>query len=178
MIDNQIMKIITIVGGNIVRCSLEQLRNVEPLLLKEKFLGIILIFEPFDAMRSILLVIHTVNLSWESLSVAFCGNLAPCKHMFINAKLLIYKDLLSVYRDGHGIWLIFDQKCRKLLNDIDNENDSHWYLGLAEIWKWGCPKIALSTSRNREKASRIDANILILLTFLCQIGGGLKIPGI
>ena len=45
--------------------------------------------------------------------------------MFINAKLLIYKDLLSVYRDGHGIRSIFDQKCRKCLNDIKNENDSH-----------------------------------------------------
>ena len=149
MLDNQIMKRITIVGGNIVRCSLEQLRNVEPLLLKEKFLGIILIFEPFDAMRSIPLFTYTVNLAWESLSLAFCSNLAPCKHMFINAKLLIYKDLLSVYRDGHGIWLIFDQKCRKLLNDNNNENDSHWYLELAEIWKWGCLKIALSTSRKR-----------------------------
>ena len=155
MINDWIMKRITIVGGNIVRCSLEQLRNVEPLLLKEKFLGIILIFEPFDAMRSMILIIHTVNLSWESLSFASYGNLAPCKHMFINAKLLIYKDLLSVYRDGHGIRSIFDQKCRKLLNDIENENDSHWYLGLAEIWKWGRLKIALSTSRNREKPREI-----------------------
>lgn len=98
---------------------------VEPLLLKEKFLGIILIFEPFDAMRSMILFTYTVNLPRESLSVTFCGNLAPCKHMFINAKLLIYKDLLSVYRDGHGIRSIFDQKCRKLLNDNNNENDSH-----------------------------------------------------
>uniref|UniRef100_A0AAU8HZW1 Uncharacterized protein n=1 Tax=Klebsiella phage FKP3 TaxID=3231233 RepID=A0AAU8HZW1_9CAUD len=45
--------------------------------------------------------------------------------MFITAKPLIYKDLLSVYRDGHGIRSIFDQKCRKLLNDNNNENDSH-----------------------------------------------------
>lgn len=45
--------------------------------------------------------------------------------MFINAKSLIYKDLLSVYRDEHGIWLIFDRKCRKSLNDNNNENDSH-----------------------------------------------------
>ena len=63
MIGNQIMKRITIVGGNIVRCSLEQLRNVEPLLLKEKFLGIILIFEPFDAMHSRILFTYTVDLS-------------------------------------------------------------------------------------------------------------------
>ena len=45
--------------------------------------------------------------------------------MFINAKLLIYKDLLSVYRDEHVIRPTFDQKCCKLLNDNDNENDSH-----------------------------------------------------
>lgn len=45
--------------------------------------------------------------------------------MFINAKPLIYKDLLLVYRDEHGIRPIFEQKCCKLLNDIKNENDSH-----------------------------------------------------
>lgn len=32
--------------------------------------------------------------------------------------------------------------------------------------------------KHLSQASHIDANILILLTFLCQIGGGLKIPGI
>lgn len=99
--------------------------DVEHLLLKEKLFRIILIFEPFNAMRSMTLAIYTVNLTRGSLSFAFCGNLAPCKHMFINAKSLIHIDLLVVYRDYRGIWLKSEQNLCKCLNDIDNENDSH-----------------------------------------------------
>ena len=115
---------------------------------QKRSLRIFLTFQPFcstDCIRMRLIIIRVSSMLHERRRAC---HLARCKQMFRLAKLLIYNDYSGKENKSNSDGVKLCTMWAKLLNANENENNSHWYLRIVRVRKWGAVKIALSTSRN------------------------------
>ena len=115
---------------------------------QKRSFGFFLTFEQLYSTESIRMRIILIHVAWARREGSTAPDLARCKQMFRLAKLLIYNDYSGKENKSNSDGVKLCEKLCKLLNANENDIDSHWYLRIVRVRKWGAVKIALSTSRN------------------------------
>ena len=115
---------------------------------QKRSLGFFLTFEQLYSTESIRMRSILIHVAWAMREGSTAPDLARCKQMFRLAKRLIYKVFSGNDNNFNSDGVKLCGKWCKLLNANENENNSHWYLRIVRVRKWGAVKIALSTSRN------------------------------